>query len=226
MKDLKMKYILMNLQSKLMSFGCYSKRYNRDTNEFPTRSAIYGMILCAMDKHGEMPEMFDKLNKIQINIYSYTETDLLRDFQTIGSGWDKRIYGDRMLKTCDGTNSTTASKIFYKDYLANQHFRVLLEIDNDNFANEIAKYLEDPVGIIYLGRKKCNPEGPSVFNGIFDTKEEAIALIEKDKPLYKYTEDVPDDNKFIKTVTLRDVPIKCLNDYDNYFCRRVYVSEY
>jgi CRISPR system Cascade subunit CasD len=136
-----------------MSFGCYSKGYDRDTNEFPTRSAIYGIILCSMGKKGKMPEMFKKLNNIKMDIYSYTETSLEKDFQTIGCGYDKETYQYKFLKTCDGSNSTTGSKVFYKHYLSNQHFRVVLEIVDDDFANEIANYLKKSVWQPYFGRK-------------------------------------------------------------------------
>ena len=220
-----MRYLIMNLQSKLMSFGCYSKGYDRDTNEFPTRSAIYGIILCSMGKKGKMPEMFKKLNNIKMDIYSYTETNLEKDFQTIGCGWDEETYQYKFLKKCDGSKSSTGSKIFYKYYLSNQHFRVILEIVDDDFANEIANYLKISVWEPYFGRKKCTPDEP-IFNGIYNNKEDAISFIEKDNPIYKYSEDIPDENKFIKMITLRDVPQERLNDYDNYLNRRVYVSEY
>ena len=224
-----MKYIVLNLESLLMSFGCHSKSHSyRETNEFPTISSIFGMICCAFGKSGELTDFFNKLREIKVEMFSYKETDIETDYQTFGTGWKElKIYSERMLRKNDGSNvsGNSSSKVIHKDYLVNQHFRVLLEVNNEEFADELIEKLQNPIWKIYIGRKKCIPY-EEVFEAAFDTKEEAIIHIEKDNPLYKYTEYQPDDDKFIRLINLRDIPTVKFNDYGTYLSRKVFVSEY
>lgn len=235
-----MKYLLMNLDADRMSFGYNSIANDRYTVDFPTKSALFGMICCAMGKKGELSELFGKLRQIKVEAFAMANSRVETDFQTIGNGWrelnivfnDKNNFkgrkainiSDLMVEhTVDDKISTTCSSLINKDYLVNQHFIVVMEIADDAFANEIANALQNPVWQIYIGRKKCVPND-DVFYGIFDSREDAMKRVDGMNPIYRYSEDEPDD--YLDEMNVRDVPMTRFNEYSTYTHRRVYKSDY
>lgn len=235
-----MKYVLMNLEGDRMSFGYNSNSGMRYTTEFPTKSALFGMICCAMGRNGVLTELFDRLRQMDVEVFAITKGRIETDFQTIGTGWReagikfidknpsssvKMDVGDFMTEfTCENKKKTeTYTSIVDKDYLVNQRFMVLLGIEDDTLAGEIADSLQRPVWQMYIGRKKCVPCG-RVLQGIFDSKEEAMAIVDGLNPLYVFTEEEPDD--YIDEMNVRDVPTTEFGKYDTYTHRRVYKSEY
>ena len=234
-----MKYVVMNLEAEKMSFGYNSNAGTRYTADFPTKSVLFGILCCAMGKKGVLTETFGKLRKIKMESFAMSESQVETDFQTIGNGWResglkfinknklwelKIDVGELMTEfTCDGKKAQSYTSLIDKDYLVNQRFAILLEIADDDFATELAESLKCPVWQMYIGRKKCIPCG-RVFYGIFDSKEEAMNVIDGMKPLYKFTEEEPDE--YIDEMNVRDVPTTEFNKYDTYTHRRVYKCEY
>lgn len=235
-----MKWVLMNLEGHQMSFGYNSNGLYRYTLDFPTASALYGMICCGMGRNGDLTGVFDKLRKIKIDVFALTKSHIETDFQTIGNGWkntehwfrDKnasKVHNDINLseymieQNINGKKAECPTSLIDKYYLVNQRFLVLLEIDDDAFAGDIAEALRHPVWQMYLGRKKCIPCG-RVFYGIFDSREDAMNVVDSLKPLYLYSEDEPDD--YIDEINVHDVPTTEFNKYSTYTHRRVYKSLY
>ena len=238
-----MKYLLMNLDADRMSFGYNNNGNNRYTVDFPTKSVLFGMICCAMGKSGELPELFGKLRQIKTTAFSLTEKSRVEtDFQTIGNGWlesdfpfkDKNTNMKKPVSFDNigvfmvehkimGGKAECCTSLIDKDYLVNHHFIVLLEIPDDAFADEIANALKRPVWQMYIGRKKCIP-CDKVFYGLFDTKEEALDVVDGMHPFYTYSEKKPDD--YIDEANVRDVPMKAFNQYDSYTYRKVFKSVY
>ena len=227
----------MNLEAEKMSFGYNSNAGTRYTTDFPTKSVLFGMLCCAMGKKGVLTETFGKLRKIKMESFAMSESQVETDFQTIGTGWEDSKMGfidkntgkfinisEEMVEhRIDGSKSSTCTSLIDKDYLVNQRFIVLLEIEDDAFAEKIAESLKRPVWQMYVGRKKCVPCG-RVFYGIFDSKENAMNVIDGMNPLYKFTEEEPDE--YIDEMNVRDVPTTEFNKYDTYTHRRVYKCEY
>lgn len=221
-----MKYLLMNLEAERMSFGYNSNAGTRYTAEFPTKSALFGMICCGMGRKGELSDLFGKLRQARIETFAMTESQVETDFQTIGNGWlESGIKCAEFMveHKIDGNIADCPTQILDKDYLVNQRFIALLEIEDDEFAEKVAESLKHPVWQMYIGRKKCIP-CEDVFYGIFDSREEAMKVIDGQKPIYKFTEDEPDD--YIDEMNVRDVPTTEFNKYDTYTHRRVYKCEY
>ena len=236
-----MKHLLMNLEAERMSFGYNSIANERYTAEFPTKSALFGMVACALGMSGDLTNLFGKLNKVGIEVFAMNDSKVETDFQTLGNGWadsdhwfidrnkkqkfSKIDIGRMMLeKSADPRRSCQCpTSLLNKDYLVNQRFVALLSFEDDGFANNVAEALQRPVWQMYIGRKKCIPCG-DVFYGLFDTKDEAMKAVGELKPKFKYTEEEPED--YIDEFCVRDIPTTEFCRYDTYAHRRVYKSRF
>ena len=235
-----MKYIVLNMSATFMSFGnndCGAKNFIRSTGEFPTISSIYG-ILCTAFGISNNKDFINKLNQLVSveETYSYTETKILEDYQNIGGGWvNKSDKWDKENKCKNNpyknmiphnNNGETPSngisnQIAHKYYLVNPHFRVLIKINDGNFADEIVEKLKHPVWkTICFGRRNCIPNR-YLFDGIFDNKEDAIEKIHSEHPLYKYVSDKPEKYDYAFG-WIKDIPINSFDDKKSYGMRRVY----
>jgi CRISPR system Cascade subunit CasD len=107
------------------------------------------------------------LNALKITVVSYAEGDIGRDYQTVGVGYKN---GDKhnIVNTMEGDKR---SVVLYKYYLYDYLFGALIKGDADLVA-KCANYLQNPIGVIFFGRKNCLPSAP-VYAGCFDQKEEA-----------------------------------------------------
>lgn len=188
-------YILMWLEAPLQSWGFDSKFNRRDTLEFPTKSGILGLLLCALGASGEQKELLERFAILTQTVISFRyrneenggifeqKLPYLHDFQMIGSGYnDKDMWETLNIpKKSDGSAAVGGgTKLTHRYYLQNAMFAVLLEVPAD-MSNEIVDALKNPVYPIYLGRKCCVPTD-FIYQGCFDSIDEAeIAAFEKAK---------------------------------------------
>jgi len=176
-------WLCLWFESPLQSWGASSKFDRRETMPFPTKSGVYGLILSAMGKSGEQKELLEKLSKMNMEVFSYSNRDnnvMLEDYHLVGGGYDESDEWEvlHIPKKADGKKPVgTGNKITYRYYLQNAKFGVLLEIP-DEIKNDIEKYLKNPVYQIYLGRKNCVPT-ELVFQGIYDTKDKAFSRLKQ-----------------------------------------------
>lgn len=225
------KFILLWLEAPLQSWGYDSKFGRRDTLNFPTKSGILGLVCCAMGARGEQTELLKKFEHLSQTIISYAKAkqkknnsiDIipkepnLHDFQMIGSGYNKEDPWESLLipKNADGKAAVGGgTKITHRYYLQDAVFAVILETPSD-ITESIAESLQNPVYDIYLGRKCCIPTD-FVFQGIFDTKEDAEKGAEE-KVEEKATDSlflekdfrvIDGDNLDGDAFTLNDVPVQ------------------
>ena len=198
-------------------------------------------VACALGMSGDLTKLFGKLNKVGIEVFAMSDSQVETDFQTLGNGWadSDHWFIDRNKKQkftepvnigqmmvehkINGKPSSKPTSTLDKDYLVNQRFVALLSFEDDGFANEVAEALQHPVWQMYIGRKKCIPCG-DVFYGLFDSKDEAMKAVGELNPKFKYTEDEPDD--YIDEFCVRDIPTTEFCKYDTYAHRRVYKSAF
>lgn len=222
------KFILLWLEAPLQSWGYDSKFGRRDTLNFPTKSGILGLVCCAMGARGEQTKLLKKFAPLSQTVISYAKAkqkknnsiDIipkepnLHDFQMIGSGYNDKDLWEKLLipKKADETGHGT--KITHRYYLQDAVFAVILETPSD-LIESIAESLQNPVYDIYLGRKCCVPTD-FVFQGIFDTKEDAEKRAgekakEKTTDSLLLVEDfrvIDGDNLDGDAFTLNDVPVQ------------------
>ncbi|MFA6937661.1 MAG: type I-E CRISPR-associated protein Cas5/CasD, partial [Treponema sp.] len=178
------KTILLWLEAPLQSWGYDSKFNRRDTLEFPTKSGVLGLVLCAMGYSGEQKELLARFASLKQTVISFRYVDkngnaeekqpLLHDFQMIGSGYDEKDEWQKNLipKTSEGKPPVGGgTKLTHRYYLQNAVFAVMLETPCD-LVDKVAESLKNPVFPIYLGRRCCVPTD-YVFQGIFNDEKDA-----------------------------------------------------
>jgi len=180
------KYLLLWLEAPLQSWGADSRFGRRDTQPFPTKSGVAGLLLCALGASGEQIELLARLSDLKQTVISFvrkTENGdkkerepLLRDFHMVGSGYADNDPWQIMHtpKTINGKKAVGGgTKLTYRYYLQDAKFAVAMEIPAD-IAESCASALENPVYDLYLGRKSCVPTD-IIYRGIFDSEETALA---------------------------------------------------
>lgn len=169
----------------MQSWGASSKFYRKTSLNFPSKSAIIGMLLSAAGRKGEQVELLAQLDGLDMKVVAYSRnkeavSQVLEDFQIIGGGYDgKDPWQKNMIpKKGDGGNPVGAgTKLAYKYYLQDVSFGVLIEIPNA-FVDEFSQALIKPVYDVFLGRKGCIPTD-FVFRSVVDTADEGLVLLEQ-----------------------------------------------
>lgn len=181
-------YLLLWFEAPLQSWGSDSKFGRRDTQTFPTRSGVMGLVCAALGAGGEQRELlaeFATLGQTAISFVRAKPTadgtmkqdrePLLRDFHMVGSGYENQgPWADLLIpKKADGSRPNGAgTKMTYRYYLQDAAFAVVLEVPADK-ADAIAQSLQNPAWDVYLGRKNCVPTD-FIYRGTFDNETAAI----------------------------------------------------
>jgi CRISPR system Cascade subunit CasD len=232
------KYILLWFEAPLQAWGADSKFGRRDTLPFPTKSGVLGLVLCAMGASGPQNELLAKLNSGALQIASYVQSrpgadgksmekiskePLLRDFHMVGSGYDEKMFWERLLipKTSEGKTAVGGgTKMTYRYYLQDARFAAVWEVPED-MAQMLTDALQQPIFDLYFGRKNCVPSA-RIFEGSFLTAAEAwqkAASIAHEKLLLEDFR-VLDGEHEGDIMTLNDVPVQ-FGEVKKYRDRRV-----
>jgi CRISPR system Cascade subunit CasD len=211
------KHILLWLEAPLQSWGADSKFGRRYTLDFPTKSGVTGILLCALGATGEQRELLAELAPLGFTVVSFVpekrtvHEPLLRDFHMVGSGYvDSDPWANLHIpKTSEGKKAVGGgTKMTYRYYLQDARFGVAFEVPAVR-ADEFENALQNPMFDIYLGRKSCVPTD-FIFRGVFKDKESAIEVlssIAKEKSLVEVFQ-VLDGEHSGESFTLNDVPVQ------------------
>ena len=165
-------YLLLWFEAPLQSWGSDSKFGRRDTQAFPTKSGVLGLMCSALGAGGEQRELLATFAPLSQTVISFTRDKqtvgsmtnldrepLLRDFHMVGSGYDDQDPWQTLLipKTSEGKKAVGGgSKMTYRYYLQDAAFAVVIEVPADE-AEAIVQSLQSPTWDVYLGRKNCVP---------------------------------------------------------------------
>lgn len=205
------RWLFLWLEAPLQSWGADSKFSRRDTLEFPTKSGVLGLVLCALGASGEQKELLARFTDLKQTVLSFknqkNDASLLRDFQMIGAGY--KVKDDCAKKKCNQKNewlklhmpinenggNGAGPKLTRRYYLQNATFAVLLEVPAD-LTDSIANALQNPVYPIYLGRRCCVPTD-FVYHGEFASENEAEQAAREyaAKKAELHNEGIPDYTK-------------------------------
>jgi len=221
-------YLLLWFESPLQSWGSDSKFGRRDTQAFPTKSGVLGLVCAALGAGGEQRALLAEFATLNQTVVSFARTKLkdglivkqdreplLRDFHMVGSGYDKHDPWVSMLipKTCDGKPAVGGgTKMTYRYYLQDAAFAVVLETPMDK-AEAITQAVQNPAWDVYLGRKNCVPTD-FIYRGIFDNETSAIeqaVIIAREKSRredFRVLQGTSGDSEADEVFTLNDVPVQ------------------
>lgn len=177
-------YVCLWLEGPLQSWGGDSKFYRRDTLEFPTKSAVLGLVFSAMGLRGDQEQLLSDFNGMDMFVRGYGDhcemPSILEDFQVMGGGYDvNNPWEFNMIpKRGDGRkpSGVSGTKLFYRYYLQNIKFGVVLEFPK-YITEKLVEGLTTPVYDIFLGRKSCIPS-EFVYQGICSSVQEGEDVLE------------------------------------------------
>jgi CRISPR system Cascade subunit CasD len=180
------------IDGPLQSWGASSKFQYRETNGFPTKSAIVGLLAAAMgiDKHaadeGELLQPIVTLRCTVVRLEKeVAPVTRLQDFHTVGGGYDKKasLY-QKLSMPVKASGAPFGTVITRRSYLTDATFAVLL--DGDAAVLEDAKAaLLDPVWGVWFGRKAClpaTPLSPQISDTLQGALDELLAFLPGHEP--------------------------------------------
>lgn len=181
-------YLLLWLEAPMQSWGSDSKFGRRDTQIFPTKSGVMGLLCSALGAGGQQRELLAEFSALKQTAISFARSNikadalvkqdrepLLRDFHMVGSGYNDQDLWAKLLipKTNDGKAAVGGgSKMTYRYYLQDTAFAVVLEVPSVRLES-IVDALQNPVWDIYLGRKNCVPTD-FIYRGTFENELAAL----------------------------------------------------
>lgn len=171
-------YVLkLYLDSPLQAYGVSSKWDVRDSGNYPSKSAIIGMIACAMGLERGNSRIDELAKDLQVSVRIDKPGVILNDLQTV----NYPIYevSGKIKRNRDGSEY---HPLLEKEYLQDAIFTVFI-VGKLEVLTECFDAFQNPVWPAYLGRKCCVPSSPicvSEPEEIVDSLENYI----KTSPIY------------------------------------------
>lgn len=155
------------IDAPFQSWGASSKFQYRETNSFPTKSALVGILAAALGIDKWDPEEAQKLSPfIALHltvvklIKNKIHTTRLSDFHTIGGGYDKnKSLREKMSISSKASGGTSTTVITHRSYLNDARFVALFNGEK-SLLEKIQAALLNPTWGVWYGRKHCLPASP------------------------------------------------------------------
>jgi CRISPR system Cascade subunit CasD len=202
--------MLLRIGGPMQSWGTHSTWSERDTNTYPTRSALIGMIAAA---RGE-PRGTDlgHYRTLRVDVRIDRPGRRLVDFHTVGGGRSAA----QTVPTSDGGRRPQGKGtiVSNRHYLTDAVFTVALTADDD-LLDLIESGLRHPHWAGYLGRRSCPPDGPLILARVDHPQEWLHAKLPLARRRQWNTEnvavdfitDIPPAGPPTRTEEIPDVPI-------------------
>ena len=162
------------LDGPLQSYGRYSKWDTRDSGYFPSKSAIVGMIGCAMGVERNDSYLDFLADNLSVNVRIDRNGRSLEDLQTVNSSVYMASGG---LK--DGGKY---HPLFNKIYIQDAIFTVFI-VGEIELLKNIFNAFQNPKWPVYLGRKSCVPTSPICIEEPYENIGDIENFI-KSSPIY------------------------------------------
>lgn len=164
--------LVLRLEGLMQSWGERSRWDSRDTEAFPSKSGIIGLIACAMGLRRGDTAIRELEQKMTIGVRADRPGVFMTDYHTITGEF---VTAEGKHRGRKGENSTIIS---YRQYLFDASFLVVIAAP-EIILESIASALKKPKWQIYLGRKSCVPSRP-VFEDLtqaYSSIDEALRTI-------------------------------------------------
>lgn len=176
------------LDGPLQAWGSSSRFNRRETEAFPTKSALIGLIAAAagIDKYAaDEAEKLAPFSALRLTVYRLPQKSRqlvgrLSDFHTVGGGYDAKASAfDKMSIPRKASGGASANAVItHRSYLTEARFIAAFHGASDVIAS-VARHLKNPVWGVWFGRKNCLPAMPLSPSLGPDTNTAAAALIAK-----------------------------------------------
>lgn len=134
-----MKTILLKLSGPLQSWGTDSHFETRQTDRYPSKSAIIGMIAASLGYRRDEDSKIQKLNDLDFGVRIDQVGEVLRDYHTA-----KKYKSNGSLERTYVTN---------RYYLQDSVFIVAIGHEDEQFIEKIETGLKNPYFQLYMGRR-------------------------------------------------------------------------
>ena len=204
-----MSVLAFYIDAPLQSWGASSKFQHRETNSFPTKSAIVGLFAAALGFDKWDPDEAEKLEPLAALSLTVVmlprekvTTTRLSDFHTIGGGYDK--VRQKMNTSNKASGGPFGTVITHRSYLTDAKFVALLKGDQATL-EKIHAALLNPIWGLWFGRKHCLPASPLSPTLAEDLQSALNALLEflpNSKPILLNTleyQEESDDGVFYQS---------------------------
>jgi len=149
-----MKTLTIRLTAPLQSYGNEATFSRRTSNDYPTKSAVIGMIAAALGYRRTDARIL-ALNDLDFAVRIDQVGKMLTDYQTVEWKKDTR-------------------KVTYRDYLQDAVFVVALGSSDEQFIDEIKVALRHPRFPLFLGRRSNAPAGVLKIQEFLDMPPVAV----------------------------------------------------
>lgn len=180
------------IDSPMMSWGTSSRFNQRETEAYPGKSALIGMIAAAMGIDKNSPREAAEIAKLTALRLTVVRLDRhpgrlpqrLSDFHTVGGGYPDTPFGKMNVPPVAEKNTSGGLKWkspdkrtvpTHRTYLTEACFIVLFQGSPDTLT-QIQAALLDPVWGVWFGRKTCIPASP-LSPVIAPTPRQALAAL-------------------------------------------------
>jgi CRISPR system Cascade subunit CasD len=156
------------IDAPLQSWGSSSRFQRRDTEGFPTKSALVGVLAAALgiDKNGkDEAERLASLTGLGVTVYRLPcfdspTVERLSDFHTIGGGYEKGASPMEKLSISQkASGAPFGTVITRRTYLTGARF-IAVFFGETPVVRSAATALENPKWGVWFGRKTCLPAMP------------------------------------------------------------------
>jgi CRISPR system Cascade subunit CasD len=202
------KFVAIRLLGVLQSWGGDSAYTYRNSNLFPTKSAVLGLCCAAkgLSRGSEKERLFlEKIADCPMTTIAIPRVRTAHDAK-----WFINVRRITDFHTVEGTKTATGKSnqhavMTYRQYLCDADFLVLIEMDAA-IADDLGEKLLNPDWGLWLGRKSCIPSAP-VFGGVFSTMEEVSSNLLEGKSINCFTHQKEATSFEQGSDTLRDKPL-------------------
>lgn len=173
------------IDAPLQSWGSASRYQHRETQAYPTKSALIGLIAAALgidkNSHAEAAEL-QAITRLLLTVVRLdkpsNKPSRFTDFHTVGGGYDKKALSwERMSIPQKASGAPFGTVITHRSYLSDACFVALFEGDADVLVR-VRSALLNPVWGVWFGRKTCLPASPLTPTLGADRQQALNALLE------------------------------------------------
>lgn len=156
------------LDAPLQAWGVSSRYQRRETEAFPVKSGLIGLLAAALGIDKQAPDESDKISLLtgfRVTAYRVPKTvksSVVRlvDFHTVGGGYDKNASTfEKLSIPRKASGPPFGTVLTRRSYLTDSRFAAVFTGDA-NAIRSCGEALDDPRWGIWFGRKACLPALP------------------------------------------------------------------